>query len=47
MCPDKTYVNHVRKENHHYNHPEIIAVNVEHVSVIANKVHVIKVIPNI
>ena len=47
MCSDKTYVNHVRKEYHHYNHPEIVTPNVEHISVITNEVHMVEVIPDI
>ena len=35
------------KKYHHYNHPEIITANVEHIPVIANEVHMIEVVPDI
>ena len=47
MCSDKTYVNHVRKKYHHYNHPKIITADVEHISVVAHEVHVIEVCSDI
>ena len=37
----------MREKNHYDNHSEVIPTNIKNVSVIANKVHVIKVIPNI